>query len=370
VEGYEAPEAILSVEAAAALKAVERDLRARGYALKIFDAYRPQRAVRHFARWARDLQDTANKARFYPDVDKAELFARGYIAEKSGHTRGSAIDVTLVEAESGREVDMGSFFDRFGRVSHHGALVAPAQAARREILRRAMTAHGFAPLQAEWWHYRLKNEPYPGVYFDFPVAAPPEADAATQRMLEARAGGADRMVTAFAAGAGDRAVVRAYLKRGGLWTLRFTTEGFFGRNGVTADKREGDGATPAGVFTFGTAFGIAPDPGAVRPYRQADTLDVWVDDPASKHYNQWARTDFPAADWKSAERIAAYGKAYKYAIAIDYNVDPVVPGKGSAIFLHVETGGPTAGCIAVPEAAMVFFLSFARPGTRIVIARG
>ncbi|MDR1229592.1 MAG: L,D-transpeptidase family protein [Azoarcus sp.] len=371
VEGYEAPEALLSVEAAAALKAAGKDLRGKGYGLKIFDAYRPEWAVRHFVRWAKDLTDAGNKASFYPDVDKARLFELGYIAGKSAHSRGSAVDLTLVDLKSGQDVDMGSRFDFFGEISHHGSrLVTARQAANRNILRKAMEARGFRRLETEWWHYTLKNEPYPDTYFDFPVARAPVLDPAMQRTLETHAGDASRLVVVSGkpGAAASRAVVHAYSRADGVWTLRFSTHAWLGKNGFRQDKREGDGATPVGVFTFGRAFGIAGDPGSATPYTKVTEADVWVDDPASKRYNQWARADDPDADWQSAERLAEYRKAYQYAIAVNYNVSPIIPGKGSAIFLHAATGRPTAGCVAVPEAAMVFFLGFVREGSKIVLA--
>ncbi|MDR3087410.1 MAG: L,D-transpeptidase family protein [Azoarcus sp.] len=369
VDGYNAPQAIMSVEAAAALRAVSMDLRKKGYALKIFDAYRPEWAVRHFVRWAKDLSDTRNKARFYPGVDKAKLFELGYIAGKSGHSRGSTVDLTLIDLKSGEELDMGSPFDFFGEISHHDtALVTPRQTANRAILRDAMEARGFKRLKEEWWHYFLKNEPYPDTFFDFSVSEPQAAPSATQRILNERVGTAGRVVVveALAAG-GNKAVLRAYARTDGVWTLRFTTNGWLGKGGFTTDKREGDGATPTGIFNFGRAFGIADDPGATKPYTKVSKNDVWVDDPASKYYNQWARADFPDADWKSAERLADYTNAYEYAISIDYNVNPIVPGKGSAIFLHVAGTGPTAGCVAVPKAAMVYFLGFIEGDTKIAL---
>ncbi|MDR1461758.1 MAG: L,D-transpeptidase family protein [Azoarcus sp.] len=373
VDGYDAPEAILSAEAAAALKAAGRDLRGKGYGLKIFDAYRPEWAVRHFVRWAKDLTDTKNKASFYPDVDKARLFELGYIAEKSAHSRGSTVDLSLVDLKSGQDVDMGSHFDFFGGISHHGSkLVTAQQGANRNTLREAMEARGFKRLEAEWWHYTLKNEPYPSTYFDFPVAGASAPDPAMQRTLDAHAGDAVRLVVVSGkpGAAANRALVHAYskTKADGVWTLRFSTDAWLGKNGFRQDKREGDGATPIGVFTFGRAFGIADDPGSATPYTKVTETDVWVDDPASRRYNQWARADDPNADWQSAERLSEYKKAYKYAIAVNYNVSPIVPGKGSAIFLHAATGRPTAGCVAVPEAAMVFFLGFVREGSKIVLA--
>jgi len=173
VDGYIAPTAILSKEAAAALKNASDALRGQGYVLKIFDAYRPQVAVDHLVHWATDVADTRLKSVFYPEVDKDKLLALGYIAKKSGHSRGSTVDLTLVDMQTGREVDMGSPFDFFGPISSHGtALISLKQAANREILKKAMMKAGFKPYSKEWWHYTLKNEPYPDTYFNFPVAWP------------------------------------------------------------------------------------------------------------------------------------------------------------------------------------------------------
>jgi len=142
--------------------------------LKVFDAYRPQRAVDHFVRWARDPGDERMKHAFYPDVDTSRLFPDGYIAERSGHSRGSTIDLSIVEVSTGREVWMGTPFDFFGPASHHGAGeaegIAPEDAANRLVLRDAMVRAGFTPYAEEWWHYTLAGEPYPETYFDFPVA--------------------------------------------------------------------------------------------------------------------------------------------------------------------------------------------------------
>ena len=171
IDGYEAPTAIATVEAAAALAQAAELLEEQGYYIKIFDAYRPQQAVDHFVRWAGDLADQKMKSVFYPDVDKSRLFELGYIAEKSGHTRGSVVDLTLVEMATGEEVDMGSGFDFFGPISHHGTdLITAEQEKNRNILRDAMLASGFELYHEEWWHYILQDEPYPDTYFDFPVS--------------------------------------------------------------------------------------------------------------------------------------------------------------------------------------------------------
>lgn len=171
IEGYEEPCALLTREAALALKNVSEELMAMGYRIKIFDAYRPQMAVDHFVRWAEDLEDTRMKAYFYPEVPKAELFSQGYIASRSGHSRGSTVDVTLVDMATGREVDMGGSFDFFGEQSHGDyAGLTPEQKANRQLLKDVMTAHGFRAIATEWWHFTLEAEPYPDLYFIFPVS--------------------------------------------------------------------------------------------------------------------------------------------------------------------------------------------------------
>ena len=170
IDGYEQPVALLTREAATALKAVSDDVIARGYRLKIFDAYRPQTAVSHFVRWAQDPDDTRMKDCFYPELKKDVLFPMGFIAEYSGHSRGSTVDLTLVDMTAGKEVDMGGAFDYFGERSHADYRgITGEQYANRMLLRQAMLRHGFRPLETEWWHFTLDNEPYPDTYFTFPV---------------------------------------------------------------------------------------------------------------------------------------------------------------------------------------------------------
>ena len=186
IDGYDEPTALLTRRAAEALKAVSDDLKAQGYRLKIFDAYRPQRAVDHFMRWAQDIDATEMKQYFYPDLNKNVLIP-DYIARKSGHTRGSTVDLTLFDMRTEREVDMGGTFDWFGPESHpdfggnpdkakytgakspRGRSITSKQFHNRMILRQAMMRHGFKPLDTEWWHFTLKDEPYPSTYFTFPV---------------------------------------------------------------------------------------------------------------------------------------------------------------------------------------------------------
>lgn len=171
IDGYEQPVALLTREAAARLKEVSGDLAGKGYRLKIYDAYRPQKAVDHFMRWAEDPADTRMKAYFYPDLDKPVLIPQGYIAEHSGHSRGSTVDLTLFDMRTGKDADMGSPFDFFGEASHPDFReITPAQYENRMLLREGMLRHGFRPLAEEWWHFTLRNEPYPDTFFTFPVS--------------------------------------------------------------------------------------------------------------------------------------------------------------------------------------------------------
>ena len=171
IDGYEEPVAFMTKEATAKLKEVSDELKEKGYRLKIYDAYRPQEAVSHFVRWAKDLNDTKMKKYFYPNLDKDVLFPQGYIMEHSGHSRGSTVDLTLFDMNTEKEVDMGGTFDFFGEESHPDYKgITEEQYNNRMILREAMLAHGFKPLAEEWWHFTLENEPFPDTYFTFPVS--------------------------------------------------------------------------------------------------------------------------------------------------------------------------------------------------------
>ena len=172
IDGYEEPCALLTKEAARALKAVSNELIVQGYRLKVFDAYRPACAVRQFVLWGIEDQDVRMKPWFYPTLDKTSLFSQGYIASRSGHSRGSTVDLTLLDMRTGKEVDMGSPFDLFSEVSHPDYQgITPEQRENRMLLRRVMMRHGFVPIDCEWWHFTLQNEPYPDTYFEFPVSS-------------------------------------------------------------------------------------------------------------------------------------------------------------------------------------------------------
>ena len=172
IDGYEEPCAILTREAARSLKSVAAEMLVHGYRLKVFDAYRPACAVRSFVLWGIEDQDVRMKPWFYPDLEKQELFAKGYIAKQSSHSRGSAVDLTLLDMSTGKELDMGSPFDLFSPLSHPDCRdITPEQYENRMLLQKAMVRNGFEPIYCEWWHFSLKNEPYPDTYFEFPVSS-------------------------------------------------------------------------------------------------------------------------------------------------------------------------------------------------------
>jgi zinc D-Ala-D-Ala dipeptidase len=195
IPGYREPVCILTRQAAQALAAVQAEVRRQGYTLKVYDCYRPQRAVDAFVAWARDLSDQRMKREFYPRVDKRDLFRDGYIARRSGHSRGSTVDLTLVRLPAGEQdryrrgqkltdcagprrerfrdnsIDMGTGYDCFDRRSHpFSPAVRGKRRANRLLLRRAMLAQGFQGLNTEWWHFTLRDEPFAERFFDFPVA--------------------------------------------------------------------------------------------------------------------------------------------------------------------------------------------------------
>ena len=172
IDGYEEPCALLTKEAARALKTVSNEMFVLGYRLKVFDAYRPVNAVKHFVLWSIEDQDIRMKPYFYPELQKQELFEKGYIAKQSSHSRGSTVDLTLFDMSTGKELDMGSPFDLFSEVSHPDCKdVTEEQYDNRMLLQRAMVRNGFLPIDCEWWHFTLENEPYPDTYFEFPVSS-------------------------------------------------------------------------------------------------------------------------------------------------------------------------------------------------------
>jgi len=174
IDGYEEPTALMTRAAAQALKGASDEAMEQGFRLKVFDAYRPQKAVDHFIRWAADPGDIRTKAYFYPDLDKSQVIPQGYVAEHSGHSRGSTIDLTLFDMATQQDLDMGGTFDFFGERSHPDYTgVSAEQHENRMLLQQLMVKHGFRPIAEEWWHFTLENEPWPDTYFTFPVSGRP-----------------------------------------------------------------------------------------------------------------------------------------------------------------------------------------------------
>lgn len=168
VNGYLTPQIYMTKATAIALVNVQKELNKEGLGLKVFDAYRPQRAVDHFIRWCADESDTLMKSKYYPNVAKKDLIPKGYIAERSGHSRGSTVDLTIINLESKGELDMGTPWDYFGPESAYAfEKLTSEQKGNRKILHDLMLKHGFKPLKEEWWHFTLIDEPYPDTYFDF-----------------------------------------------------------------------------------------------------------------------------------------------------------------------------------------------------------
>jgi D-alanyl-D-alanine dipeptidase len=170
IEGYQSNCLIVSLETANLLKKIQQEVLKKGLNLKIFDGYRPQQAVDHFVKWAKILNDTLMKRHYYPTVAKSELFKQGYIASKSGHSRGSTVDITLVNSKTSKELDMGSAYDFFGIQSHPFFKgISKKQKENRILLREVMLQNGFKPYENEWWHFTLKEEPFPETYFNFSI---------------------------------------------------------------------------------------------------------------------------------------------------------------------------------------------------------
>ena len=171
IDGYRDPKIVLTLETANALRKVQNELNKQNLGLKIFDGYRPQKAVNHFIRWAKKLNDTVKKKKYYPMVTKDKLFEEGYVAERSGHSRGSTVDVTLIKIDSlnyGQELDMGSEWDYFGVKSWiNYDSISYIQKENRGLLQNVMIKNGFKPYSKEWWHFTLENEPFTETYFDF-----------------------------------------------------------------------------------------------------------------------------------------------------------------------------------------------------------
>ena len=314
---YPSNRCLLREPVAERLRQVQGKLRSQGLGLKVFDCYRPVAVQKKM--WA-----------VVPDENYVANPASG-----SRHNRGASVDVGLVDA-GGRELPMPSFFDEFTERSHLDYMAASSEAVRnRQILQTAMRQEGFLPVTTEWWHFDAPN------WRDYGLS-----DADT-RLVPAGA------LQILAVGAPGKGAVTSE-----LWGFEKTAKGWetvlgpvpvtVGRSGMAPfeGKREGDGMTPRGVFPLGPVFGYAEAADTRMPYRQATSQDFWIDDPASPRYNQWVTGAPPRV---SHEKMRRSDDLYRLGIVIGYNTAPIVPGLGSAIFLHIWQGPglPTSGCVAM-----------------------
>ncbi|MBQ9437902.1 MAG: L,D-transpeptidase family protein [Lachnospiraceae bacterium] len=429
VKGYEDPVALMSKEAAAALKAVQEDCVPMGYSLKIYDAYRPQRAVQDFVDWSGDKDDRM-KAFFYPDIDKSSVFSRGFVSKRSKHSRGSTVDLTLYDTQVGEDLDMGGTFDFFGEQSHYDYKkgMTDEQIANRALLRTLMTKHGFSPISGEWWHFTLSKEPYPNTYFDFPVnaelikkagvsgealapdnneenlAADSEnADAEEMIVLENNASTAETdaaeskdanghtadsplyKATEWLAASpvaanvsqlilvggtqGSNAEFGLYEKNGaGQWGEVFAVPAYVGKNGLNPNRHQGDKTTPTGIYHFTMAFGIADDPGCPIGYTKVNEYHYWAGNSDSPYYNRFVSIlETQDFDPKDSEHLIDYTIPYQYCLNISFNEEQT-PDRGAAIFLHCYSKNKyTAGCVAIPNERMKALLQRIRSDCLIII---
>lgn len=339
-EIYPAAVAVLRQETAQKLAAANAEFKERGYRIKIWDAYRPPYVQQIFWDLVPDERYVANPAK-----------------GGSRHNRGGAVDLTLVDA-NGAEVEMPTGFDDFSESAWPNNPQMSAQARQNlDVLTQVLTKHGFTPIEHEWWHWDdadWRDFPLVDVNLEKFLNQSPEflrsLPAVTEQALVVEPTGESI----------SQAWVTVWEKYDGVWQpVLDPVAAVIGKNGFApaGEKHEGDGRTPSGVFALGQAFGYDQTIPTRLAYRQATADDFWVDDPESAQYNQWVSGP-PQA--KSYEKMRRDDELYRYGAVIEYNTSPIVPGKGSAIFLHVWRGpqSATAGCVAVASADILDILKW------------
>ena len=337
---YPAARCLLRADVAERLQRAQKDLRSQGYGLKVFDCYRPLSVQKKM--WA-----------IMPDPRYVADPASG-----SRHNRGASVDVGLVDS-FGREMPMPSSYDEFSERSHADYAGGSAESRRyRSILRQAMTRAGFLTVDTEWWHFDDPN------WRDYPIS-----DVSLKAPLT---GVSQLLWVPFPGNGVSQSVLRLFEKHSGFWReVGDPIPVTIGRNGFAGEglKREGDGMTPSGLYHLGTVFGYAARLSTLMPYRQAGERDVWVDEPASPDYNQWVSM-IPVRG--SYELMRRGDDLYKIGIVINYNMAPIIPGKGSAIFIHIwrEPGVSTAGCVAMAESQILRLVQWLDPGKNPMIRLG
>lgn len=335
---YDDPEAYLCYGTVKKLTQVQNELKEMGYRILIWDAYRSTEAQRK-------LWET------YPDPTFVANPNNGI----TSHSRGNTIDISLVY-EDGSPVEMPSAFDEFAATADREySDVSDTAAANSRLLEDVMYRNGFTGYQGEWWDYSDTDR-----YELIPVAHDTDigdsylTETLTNNNLSYNDIAYSHQIIVIDSN-GYVCDVYLYEKRDNTWTQIRNTSGYVGKNGVTANKVEGDYCTPSGLYTLGFGFGTEPIDTEIE-YRIINSDCYWVDDVNSANYNQWVESK--NITWDSAEHLIDHPQSYHYGVVINYNMNPVTPGKGSAIFLHCSTGNYTAGCVAIPQDDMVSILQW------------
>lgn len=392
LDGYAAPECLLSLEAAKALARVQTALRTQGYGLKVFDCYRPSRAVADMGRFATEPGDPL-KAEFYPRLDKKDFWRLGYVARVSNHSKGNTVDLTLTGPQAlpadtwtpavapvdctapyGQRwhdgaLDMGTGFDCFDEPAHTDNPTINAVAKQnRQTLSRAMEKEGFAGYSKEWWHFTYTRDAALQNVMDFPITPlDPGSVLGTSHQL---------IVVTTKTWTDSQGTAQRYERQGN--TFRPYEAPFpvvLGKSGLAWGKgltpvdpqdgpikQEGDGKAPAGIFKLGTAFGYDTTADTRLPYLALTPAIECVDDSQSTHYNQLVDGATVAKDWNSSEHMRSMDELYRQGIVIQHNTPPS-PASGSCIFFHVwrSPTSPTLGCTAMDQADMARLLSWLDP---------
>ncbi len=390
LEGYGAAECLLSLETAQALARVQSSLRVEGYGLKVFDCYRPNRAVADMGRFATEPGDP-RKTEFYPRVDKQDFWRLGYVARVSGHSKGSTVDLTLTGPQAlpaakwtpaasqadctapvdqrwhDGAVDMGTGFDCFDESAHTASAAINATAkANRQRLTSAMEKAGFSGYSKEWWHFTYAGEGAKKQVMDFPITPLGARDMidASQQLIVVTSKSWDDIQGSAQRYERDGSTLR---KAGDAFAVVVGKHGMaWGKGsfepGPGPVKREGDGKAPAGVFTLGTAFGFDPAAPTKLPYLALTPSTECVDDSQSTRYNELVDGAAIAKDWNSSERMRSEDVLYRQGIFIDHNT-PATRGAGSCIFFHIwrNPTSPTAGCTAMDTADITRLLGWLDP---------
>ena len=327
---YDNPEAYLCYGTVKKLIAVQEELKAMGYRILIWDAYRSSEA--QWKLWEA-----------YPDPTFVANPNNGI----TSHSRGNTIDISIVY-EDGSPVEMPSEFDEFAAIADRDySDVSETAAANSRLLEDVMYRNGFTGYRGEWWDYSDTDR------YDVKSIVQNKEDSGDSYLTEMLTrseltytdiSNSSQMILVDSSG--YTCNVYLYEKRDGLWNQIRSTSGYVGKNGVTANKVEGDYCTPAGLYSLGFGFGTELVDTAIE-YRLINNDCYWVDDTDSMFYNQWVETK--EVSWNSAEHLVDYPQSYHYGVVINYNMNPIIPNQGSAIFLHCSTGSYTAGCISIPE---------------------